>query len=128
LEHQVNEDHAGDRHAELLAMGEIERSELTRYVVLGKHHLLLGAVHRTPPPDLPLQRPQLTWLELAGCRRHSSAIDVVASSAPSSSLRRWGKSNCRSSPDHARRFVRPGMQTRRAVAVACAALKANACT
>jgi len=61
----VNEHHAGDRHAELLAVREVKRAELPGLVILREHHLLLRALHRAPPADLPLQRPHLARLELA---------------------------------------------------------------
>jgi hypothetical protein len=66
LEHQVHEVHAGDPHAELAAVGEVECPEAAGLMLLRKEHLLPGSVHRAPASDLPLQRAHLPGLEVLG--------------------------------------------------------------
>ena len=65
-QHQV-EDHVckrrpAQRHRQIRHMGEVRLRGFPRFVALGKHHLLLGAVQRSPQLHVALQRPHLPFL------------------------------------------------------------------
>jgi hypothetical protein len=66
LKQQVRQGLAGDRHAQVGPVREIDRRFATRYGDLLEEHLGLDTVARPPVAKPPLQRPRLARLKLLG--------------------------------------------------------------
>ena len=69
LEEQMRERFAGDRHAQVRDMREVDRGLAPRRGDLLKEHLRLDAVVGPPVPKAPLQRPRLPGVKLRGVPR-----------------------------------------------------------
>jgi hypothetical protein len=63
---QVREGHAGDRHPQVRAVGEVTGAQPAGPMHLGEEHFLGRAVQGPPALDVPLQRPQLALGKAAG--------------------------------------------------------------
>ena len=98
LKQEVRKRLAGDRHAEIGPVCEIDRRLATRDSDLLEEHFGLGSVPRPPLPKSPLQRPRLPHVKLLGIARAQHLQDQLrlehalshrsATAAPHRSARR----------------------------------------
>ena len=91
---------AGDRHLQGGHVGEVGEPHTAWRMVLGKHHVLFGAVKRAPLADAPLQRPAHAFGQLRISSNTATARmpGAASSRGTTSASHRWAIGSGRRRP------------------------------